>query len=100
MNWYKSASLIDSVQVVSATGLVIFINGRKYEYSGIPGTYWDGEIRRWKTWKNKRAAGEKLAALIRNLDRYKVDQPTQQPQPAQQPAPQPQAKPGEQGTLF
>jgi hypothetical protein len=102
MNWYKTASLIDSVTVVTATGssLAIFINGRRYEYAGIPGTYWDGEIKRWKSWKNKRAAGEKLSNLIKNIDRYKVDPPKpQNAQPTAAPQP-PQPKPGQQGELF
>jgi hypothetical protein len=80
INWYKLASLIDNVTVVSATGnsIVILINGRRYEYSGVPGTYYDNEIRRWKISKNKRKAGENISALIKNLDRYRI-----QPKPQQ-----------------
>lgn len=69
-----SNGLIDKVTVTMSSGdrLVLLINGMRYEYAGIPGSYWNGEISRWKTWKNKRAAGEKLSVLIRNIDRYRV----------------------------
>lgn len=89
LNWYKISSLIDSVTVVQATGnsIVIIINGRRYEYSGIPGTYYDNEIRRWKMSKNKRKSGENISALIKNLNPYRVE-------------PKPTQKTDEQGTLF
>lgn len=77
MNWYKIASLIDTVMVPASSGghLILQLGGNRYEYSGVPGSYWDGEISRWKQMKNKRLAGEKMSNLIRNLERYRVKEP-------------------------
>lgn len=76
MNLFKLASLIDNVVVTVATvdSLSIVINGKRYNYAGMPlsGNAYDAQINILKRMKNKRQAGEQLSALIRNLDRYRI----------------------------
>ena len=57
MNWFKkTSSFIDTVQVISYTGysLVLYIDGKRYKYIDIPGSYYAGEIERWKKHPNKK----------------------------------------------
>ena len=74
MNWYKMASLIDVVQVGSFTGdsMQIYINGRKYQYINVPANFLNDQISAWKRWKNKMAAGKKMSALLKNLEKNLV----------------------------
>lgn len=78
----KTASLIDRIQVCSYSGgtLTILLGDKKYQYSGIPGSYLGPEINRWKTWKNKRLAGQKVSNLIKNLAQYLVNTPEKEQQ--------------------
>ena len=76
MNWFKTilASFIDNVDVASYSGehLTLIISGKRYKYFGVPGSYYAGEIKRWKTWENKNEAGKKVSGLIRAWDRYRI----------------------------
>lgn len=75
-NWYQkiktaSNSFIDQIQLGSCTEntLVIYINGKRFSYSNIPGQQIYYEIKRWKNWKNKMEAGKKVSILLRNIDK-------------------------------
>ena len=89
MNWYKTASLIDKVQILSYTGntLSIFIGDKRYQYGNIEGEYWATQINMWKKWKNKRAAGEKLSTLLRNIEPLIQNKPPVQPKAPKAPQP-------------
>lgn len=71
MNWYKTASLVDIVQtsVCTDNSLVLLINGKRYEYVNIPGRRIMGEIDRLKKWRNKLRAGQRLSAILKNIEK-------------------------------
>lgn len=76
MNFYRSlklASFTENVQVLEyGPGVLdLSISGKRYMYlNGIPGEQYGPIIERLLNMKNKALAGQKLSAIIKNIEKY------------------------------